>query len=224
MKLAVLFSGGKDSMLALMKAGKHHEISCLITMLSGNPESYMFHTPNIHLTEMQADSLGIPLVRQKTKGNKEKELDDLEIAIKKAVADYHIKGVVTGAIKSTYQASRVQRICDKLGLWCFNPLWLMNQEELLNEVLDLKIKAIISGVAGYPLTKEFLGKEIDREMVRKLVSLKRFINPAGEGGELETSVLDCPLFKKRIRVVDATVHYKNFAGIYFVKKAEAEEK
>ena len=83
MKLGVLFSGGKDSTFALYKKMKENEIACLISLVSENKESYMFHTPNIHLVEMQAEALGIPLMLSETKGIKEAELKDL----KKAISD-----------------------------------------------------------------------------------------------------------------------------------------
>ena len=83
MKLGVLFSGGKDSTIALHKAAKENKIACLITIISKNKESYMFHTPNINITKMQSEALGIPIINKDTKGNPEKELKDLEEAIKK---------------------------------------------------------------------------------------------------------------------------------------------
>jgi len=97
MKLAVLYSGGKDSNLALQKAlEKGHDISCLITMKSRNPDSYMFHYPNIHLTDLIAKALEIPLRKAPTSGIKEEELDDL----KKLLASLDVDGVVSGAIQS----------------------------------------------------------------------------------------------------------------------------
>ena len=128
MKCAVLFSGGKDSTFCAYIAKKYeYEISCLITIISENPESYMFHTPSILKVKKQAEVMNIPLIVQKTKGIKEEELKDLETAIKKAKTEYNIKAVVTGAVESAYQASRVQKICDTLDLECFNPLWQKNQ-------------------------------------------------------------------------------------------------
>src|SRR3990167_4493874 len=109
MKLGVLFSGGKDSTFATWLAKKEgYEISCLISIVSDNKESYMFHTPAIEKTEVQARSMNIPIILQKTEGKKEKELEDLKEAIKKAKEKYEIQGIVTGAIQSVYQASRIQ--------------------------------------------------------------------------------------------------------------------
>ena len=83
MKVAVLFSGGKDSCFAAYKAKQAgNELTCLISVISENPESYMFHTPNISLTEKQAEVMNLPLIVHKTLGQKEEELTDLEQAIK----------------------------------------------------------------------------------------------------------------------------------------------
>lgn len=226
MKLAVLYSGGKDSTLALMKAAKQHKIVCLISIISENKESYMFHTPNIDMTLLQSKAIELPLVRVKTKGEQEKELEDLKKAIQEAKKQYSIEGIVTGAVRSTYQASRVQRICNELGLWCFNPLWLKNQVELLHEIEERGIRAIISGVFAEPFDESYLGKEIDQEMIQKLADLaiEHKINPAGEGGEIETTVLDAPIFKKKIKITKRSKQYKNFSGIYNIEDAKLEEK
>lgn len=226
MKLGVLFSGGKDSCLAISKAKKEHEIACLISIASKNEESFMFHTPNISLTKMQAETMGIPWINVSTEGKKEEELKDLEKAISQAKRKYSIEGVVTGSVRSVYQATRIQKICRKLDLWCFDPLWLMDEIELLNEIVSLEIKSIITGVFAFPLEKEMLGKPIDREMIKKLSVLKEKyrINPAGEGGELETTVLDSPFFKKRIEIVDSSVKYENYSGVFKIEKARLVEK
>lgn len=211
MKLGVLFSGGKDSTYAAWLAKKHgYEISCLITLVSANPDSYMFHTPSINKTKNQAKSIGVPLLLQKTKGEKELELKDLERAIAKAKKEFKIEGVVTGAVGSVYQASRVQKVCDKLGLECFNPLWQRDQLELLRDLIKAEFRIVLTGVSAYPLTASWLGREIDEKFVKEIAELnkKYKINPAGEGGEFETFVLNAPgLFKKPLRVKGA-----NFTG------------
>ena len=224
MRLAVLFSGGKDSCYALQLAEEQHEVACLLSIESENPESFMFHTPNIHLTKLQAETIGIPILTKTTPGEKEEELRDLKDLIEKAKAEYAVEGVVTGAIESVYQASRVQRICDDLGLWCFNPLWQKDQVELLNELLDKKFQVLIIGVFGFPLDDSFLGKTIDEAMISRLVTLKeKFqINPSGEGGELETFVINAPLFDKAISIKKSRVDYSNNSGIFIIDEAGLE--
>jgi len=226
MKLGVLFSGGKDSTLALLKAMKIEEVVCLITIISENRESYMFHTPNVGLTKLQARAMDLPLIRRFTQGKKEEELEDLKQAIRQARKEFRIEGVVTGAVESTYQASRVQRICFQLGLWCFNPLWKMDQRELLNEIVERGFEVIIVGVFAYPLDKSWLGKKIDAALTRRLVALQEEygISPSGEGGEIETMVLDAPVFKKKISVTHSSIEDDGTSAVFNVSKARLAEK
>jgi ABC transporter with metal-binding/Fe-S-binding domain ATP-binding protein len=226
MRLGVLFSGGKDSTLALHYAREKEEVACLITLLSENNESYMFHTPNIDITSLQAEALALPQIAKTTRGEKEKELFDLEEAISEAARKFQIQGLVTGAVESVYQAERVQLICNKLALWCFNPLWKHNQKALLEELLENRFKVIISGVFAYPLDEKWLGKEIDAPIIKRLVDLqqKYAISPSGEGGEIETTVLDAPLFKKKIEILDSAVDYRMNSGVFRINKARLVEK
>ena len=146
--------------------------------------------------------MNIPLLIQKTKGEKEKELKDLEKAIKRAKEKYKIKGIVTGALYSVYQASRIQKICDKLNLKCLNPLWHKDEIEYLKELIDNQFKIIILGVFAYPLNQSWLGKIINNKFIEEVKQLqeKYEIHPAGEGGEFETFVINCPLFKEELKV------------------------
>ena len=223
MRLGVLFSGGKDSTLALHIAAEKEAVACLITVVSKNPESYMFHTPNIDLTELQAEALELPLVSMATEGQKEAELADLERAIARAKSQFGIEGVVTGAVESVYQSTRVQRICSRLDVWCFNPLWKLNQKALLETLVAQCFRVIISGVFAYPLDERWLGKQIDTQMIAWLVELQGKygigISPSGEGGEIETTVLDAPMFKERIEILDSAVEAKGNSGTYLVKQA-----
>ena len=93
MKLAVLFSGGKDSCLALHKfLGEGKKVDCLLSMIPEHSDSWMFHKPDFRLLKKQAENLGIKLITGKTKAKKEEELEDLKKLIKKAKVD----GIVIG--------------------------------------------------------------------------------------------------------------------------------
>lgn len=208
MKVAVLFSGGKDSCYAAYLAKKQgYELACLITIFSENKDSYMFHTPSIEKTKKQAEVMNIPLIFQETKGEKELELEDLKKAIEKAVKEYNIEGIVTGAIESIYQASRVQKICDELNLECFNPLWQKDELEYLEELIGENFEVVISSVAAYPLTKKWIGRKIDKDFIEEVKELnkKYKIHVAGEGGEFETFVLNCPLFEKPLKIKEQKI-------------------
>jgi len=203
MKAAILFSGGKDSTYATYLARKNgYELSCLISIFSKNKASYMFHTPSIEQVKKQAKVMDLPILISKTKGEKELELIDLEKAIKKAKEKYHFDTLVTGALHSVYQAERIQKICDKLKIKCFNPLWHKKETSYLKELIDAKFKIIIIGVFAYPLNQNWLGRVIDENFIDEVTQLKEKykIHVAGEGGEFETFVLNCPLFQKELKV------------------------
>lgn len=219
MKLGALFSGGKDSCLAIYKARRFHNIACLISLIPKSEESCIFHFPNIWVTKFQAEAIEVPIIQMETGDKSYEELADLSKALKLAMKKFGIEGIVTGAIRSTYQTSRIQKVCNRLGLWCFNPLWLKDQEELLREVLKEGFKTVISGVFAYPLDRSFLGRIIDADLVSELVNLwrKYSIDIAGEGGEIETTVLDAPFFKKRIEVTDYEIQYRDYSGIFKIK-------
>lgn len=226
MRLGVLFSGGKDSTLALLKAKEKESVVCLISLFSENKESYMFHTPNIAVTKLQAEAMDLPQVIKATKGLEEKEVNDLEAAVNDAKKNFNIDGVVTGAIESVYQTERIQRVCHDLDLWCFNPLWKRNQRELLEEIVRNGFKVMISGVFAYPLDESWLGKQIDKELVARLVKLQLEygLSPSGEGGEIETTVLDAPMFQSRIEILDSEVQAEGNAGVCIIKKAKLTKK
>jgi len=217
MKIAVLFSGGKDSVYATwLSMLQGFDIAVLISLKPENPESYMFHHPNIELTKLQAQAAGFKHKLVKTKGGKEEELADL----KRALKGLGIDGVVSGAIESEYQKERVERICWELGLRSFAPLWRKNQETIAHEEAQA-LEAIIVSVSAEGLGREWLGRHYDPACVSDLIKLnRRFgISICGEGGEFETLVLNAPFFKKRLHLDDCAIEWKGSSGVLSVKKA-----
>ncbi|NCN87095.1 diphthine--ammonia ligase [archaeon] len=207
-KLASLFSGGKDSVYATYLAKKQdYEVACLISIFSENKESYMFHTPSIEKTIKQAEVMNISLIVEKTKGEKEIELEDLKRAILRAKEEYGVEGIITGAIQSVYQASRIQEICFELDLECFNPLWQKDESEYLDELIETGFKVILVGVFAYPFDKSWLLREIDKTFISEARELnkKYKIHVAGEGGEFETFVVNCPLYKRELKVISSEI-------------------
>lgn len=218
MNSAILFSGGKDSCYALFKAKEKDEIKCLIS-LKPEDDSYMFHYPNIELVKVQAKLLEMPLIFKKT--NNENELSDLKECLKKAIRKYNIQAIYSGALASNYQRERIKKICDELKLKSINPLWNIDPVKYIKELIKNKFKVIITGIAADGLTKEFLGKEIDENMLNKLIKIneKNNINIHGEGGEYETFVLDCPMFKEEVKIKDYKIKMENeCTGNYFILK------
>lgn len=226
MRLGVLFSGGKDSTYALYKTMRKDDVVCLITLISKNKESYMFHTPNISMVELQAKALELPLIKQETEGKKEEELKDLKKAIKKAKEKFNLDGIVTGAFASNYQKERIQTICDELGLECINPLWGENPEVLFREMISNDFKIILSSISALGLDESWLGRVLTDKDVDRLVKLNKKvgIHIAFEGGEAESLVIHGPYFRKRIKIIEAEKKMENeHTGVYHILKAELED-
>ena len=218
MKVAALFSGGKDSVFAIYITKQFGwDVTNLITLQPEKSDSWMFHSINIHLTEKLAEAIEIPLIKKQTKGEKEKELEDLEDILK----ELKIDGVISGAIASEYQRTRVEKICYDLNIRSFTPLWHKNQELILRDQIRAGFKIIIVGVFAGGLGKTWLGKTINEKSIDDFLNvIKRYkINEVGEGGEFETLVLDGPLFKKKLVLDEVTKEWKRDSGTLKVIKA-----
>lgn len=223
MRVAVLATGGKDSTLSLYHAIKDgYEVKYLVTMIPQREDSWMFHYPNIHLVDLFAQAVAIKLVKAETAGIKEEEVEDL----KRLLATLDIEGVVSGAIASQYQKKRIDKICKELNLKSIAPLWQKNPLQLLKEIVSLNFETIIVGVYAYGFDQSWLEKKIDSSTIDALIELnkKYGISLVGEGGEYETLVLDAPIFKKRIKIVQKERIWENQSGYLLIKKAELVDK
>ena len=223
---AVLFSGGKDSIMACYEAiNNGDDVRYLLSMESENDESYMFHVPNIHLTELIAEAIDIPIIKAKTPGIKEKELDDLKNNLS-FLQDKGVEAIYTGALFSDYQKSRIDKICEKLSLKSISPFWHVNEEEYMETIIKEGFEFIISGVFAEGLDESWLGRKIDFEALEelKLIKKKFHINLTFEGGEAETLVLDGPIFKEKIEIIEASKTWNIDSGLYLVKKAKSSKK
>ncbi len=201
--IAALFSGGKDSTLAIHRMNDLGiKADLLITMVSDNDFSYMFHKPNIKCTELQAKAIGIKQVFHATKGEKEKELEDLE----KTLVENNVDALITGAVASTYQKERIEKICDKLSIKCHSPLWHIDPMVELNE-LSKNYNVIVTQIAAEGMDESMLGRRIDDDMIARLNEIHRRhgINLLFEGGEAESFVLDAPIFYRRIEVESSKI-------------------
>jgi len=207
MKVGALFTGGKDSTYSVFLAGKDNEVVCLMNMYSENKDSYMFHTVGDKLLEMQAEALSIPLERHKTKGIKEEELLDLRNFISDIKERYGIEGLVSGALASEYQYNRINSILKDLKLESITPLWHVDIEHYLNDLIKDGFHAVIVSVSADGLDESWLGKEINSENLAKLIELskKYRFNLGFEGGEAETAVLDGPDFKYKLKIEKSSI-------------------
>lgn len=223
MRVAVLATGGKDSALALHRVlNEGHEAAYLATMIPLREDSWMFHYPNIRLVDLFAEAAEIPLVKAETSGVKEGEVEDL----KSLVAGLDVDGIVSGAIASEYQKTRIEGICRELNLKWLAPLWHEQPLGILKEILNLKFEVIMTGVYAYGFGQEWLGRKIDEATVDALMELNKQygVSPVGEGGEYETLVLDAPFLKKKIVVVRAEKVWKGQSGYYLIDEARLANK
>ena len=219
MSYAALFSGGKDSNLALWKGIRTGlDIGWLITVKPERDDSYMFHKPNLDLVPKIAESIGIELIEVETEGVKEEELEDL----KSALRSIPVEGVVTGAVASNYQRERIEKMADVLELEVFSPLWNMDQYDLVEELLDEGFKSMIVSVAAMGLDDSWLGRMIDEECISDLKTLhdEYRINIAGEGGEYESLVLDGPMYEYGFEVIEGNKEWDGQRGVYDILKIE----
>lgn len=226
MKAAVLFSGGKDSTMAAYSAIKEgHEIEYLVSVFSDNPASYMFHVANIHITELSAEAMGIKLIKKVTKGIKEEELEDLKNILIE-LKDKGIEAIYSGALFSVYQKSRIDALCEELGLESCAPLWHRNPTEYMEEIIDLGFEVIITSVAAEGFDESWLGRKVDSDSLLEIVELnkKYKIHIGFEGGEAETLVLDGPIFNKKIKVVESENIWEGDSGYFLIKEAELVDK
>ena len=223
LRLAALFSGGKDSTYAAHLAqDMGHEVLYLVTMLPARDDSWMFHTVNISLAPLVAKAIGIESVVVDTSGEKEEELQDL----KPAIAKLNVEGLVTGAIASSYQRSRVDAICSELEIEHVAPLWGRESSDLVHEMIAGGMYIIVSAVAAMGLDENWLGRTIDMDALEELKSLsERYgVDVCGEGGEMETLVLDAPWFTSRLEIVSAKPEWDGVRGSLHVEEARLIKK
>jgi diphthine-ammonia ligase len=220
MKVAALFSGGKDSSYALFCA-RHFawDVTHLVTAFSESPESYMYHVPAIELTRLAARSIGIPLVEVVTPPEPEKEL----VPLRDALAGLGVDGIVSGALASEYQRRRLDQICQDIGIKSFAPLWHKNPHDLIGEMVDEGFEIMIVGCSAEGLDERWLGRILDKKALAELDKLhdKYGIHVSGEGGEYESMVLNGPHMKKRIRV-EYEKEWRVHSGKITVKNAWLE--
>lgn len=227
MRMLSLFSGGKDSLFATYLAMREgHEVVCLLSLESERDDSYMFHVPNISLTSFQAKAIGIPLVRKSVKGEKEKEVRELQDIIGEFVKNKEIDGIITGAIESNYQRERIQKIADYYGISHYAPLWKTDTNEYMISLIKNGFKAVIVSVSALGLDESFLGRVIDEEILEKLKVLnkKYGVHIAGEGGEYETFVTDAPIFKKKLKIEKSRKIIENLNGVLVIESIILEDK
>ncbi len=222
MKLAALYSGGKDSTYAIYLARQAgHEVVNLVTVHPAEG-SWMYHVPNIRWTELQAKALGIEQLTDEAGEGEERELE----ALRRILARTEVEGVVVGAIASDYQYTRVNRVCESLRLWVHAPLWRKDPRRLLMEYVAAGFHIIVVGVSAEGMGKDWLGRPLDWDACEDILRLgdRYGVHPVGEGGEFETMVLDGPDFSSRLEVLKAEPLWEGSSGSLRILDARLVQK
>lgn len=224
MKLAALFSGGKDSTYCIYLAKQSgHEVVCLITMNPRSDESMLFHYPDTWIAKYLANAMEIPLLTKDAIGvSIDDESVELELSIKEAMQIYNIEGIVHGGISSMFQKKVFQNLCKANGIATVTPLWNKDPVEYMYELVKNRFEFVITRVSAMGLDLCWLGKVIDFQSLGKLQSLsKKFgFNISFEGGEAETLVVSCPLYhNKRLEITKSSVIWDNLSGILQISEA-----
>jgi len=157
---------------------------------------------------------------------KDREVEDLVRALSEAKEKFDIEGVYTGGLASGYQKGWFERVCTELDLKCTAPFWQEEPEAYMRGIIKSGFKVIVVSVSAAGLDESWLGRILDDNAIDELKALsRRFkLHIAFEGGEAETFVLDCPLFKKRVEVLKAERHWMGDYGYLEIKEARLVEK
>jgi diphthine-ammonia ligase len=227
MKLAALFSGGKDSTYAIYLAKKlGHSVDVLLTLHPNSSKSHLLHYPNIKFTSLQSESMKIPqLIEKTTSDDSQNESKKLNSLVSLAKEKYSIEGIVHGGILSKYQKDNFSIVCEQNQLEVISPLWNRNSESYMKELLDEKFEYIISTVSSDGLNDSWLGKIVDENGLDDLKKLhKKFgFNLNFEGGEAETFVINCPLFEKSLLIQDSTTEWDGYRGRFEILEAKLKD-
>ena len=227
--MAGLFSGGKDSTYAIFKTTlqKQHDLCCIVMMHPNSDDSLLFHYPTTNLLSKISNVIGVPVIEHSCNvSEKNYEVSELTHLIKKAVEEFSVDGLINGCISSRFQLDIFQDICDKLNVRLVSPLWNIDSDYYYEQLLGQGFEIMITRVAALGLDSSWLGKIItkDNYSALKKLSHKYQFNITFEGGEAETLVLDCPLFKKRIYIKDHTITWDGIRGMFEILDIDLIEK
>jgi ABC transporter with metal-binding/Fe-S-binding domain ATP-binding protein len=181
----------------------------MVTMIVEGNDSWMFQIPGTSLVERQAELCDCEWVPIKTQGQQEIEIADLEVVLQ----DLEIDGIVSGALRSDYQKTRLERMCERLGIKSFTPLWHQSSVLHMEGLIENGFKVMITGVSTEGLDKSWLGHIITKDSLKELSSLalKYRFNVDGEGGEYETLVIAGPHMKGELKM-GFEIHWDGVRG------------
>ncbi|MEJ2270986.1 MAG: diphthine--ammonia ligase [Candidatus Bathyarchaeota archaeon] len=207
MKIAVSWSGGMESALACFKASKEgYDIKYLVVFVS---ETWPAFCHPIKIMELQAKSIGIPLLKLQVKEPYEQGYRE---AIKKLI-EKGVEGIVTGDIYvvDDLHGRWMDKVTKGLDIKVIMPLWEQNTTEVLNEEVSSGFKSVFTCLGQQWFTEEWLGKELNLDSAEdlKVLAKKKNMDPCGENGEYHTMTIDGPNFKEKITLSKYSKEKKN---------------
>ena len=226
MKLATLFSGGKDSTYSIYKAKQMgHDVKCLVTIFPKSSNSHLLHFPAIELTKLQSKTMKIPQITLDLDSDElEEEMNALRVLLEKAKRDFQIEGLVHGGISSEFQKKCFEKICKENDLKIITPLWNINAKKYMIDLIHSNFKFILTSVSSDGLDERWLGKIIsDHDMLQlSKLSDKYGFNLNFEGGEAETFVVDCPLYSDPILITKSKTIWDGYRGRFEIEDASLD--
>ena len=191
------WSGGKDSALALHRAGAAgYDVRYLLTMLAAEPgaggRSRSHGLPRT-LLERQSRAMGLDHVFGRA------TWEEYEAGFKIAVAGLKERGCAAGVfgdIDLQAHLDWVRRVCGECGVSWHEPLWQYDRRRVVEEFLAAGFRAIIVSCNRGKMGEDFLGKELTLELADRLSSIG--VDAAGENGEYHSMVFDGPCFSEPV--------------------------
>ncbi len=193
------WSGGKDSCLACHLATINGlKVRYLANTVTEDGKRSRSHGLPAAVIQVQSQAIGIPLVQQRTtRDNYEDEFKNMLRSFKRG----GVNGGVFGDIDFNEHRQWIDRVCQEVDITPHLPLWGQSQDKIMRDFIDLGFEAIVVAAKADLFGEEILGRQVDTDFIKHLET--KGITPCGEAGEYHTLVIDGPLFRKRIEIIDA---------------------
>lgn len=190
-----MWSGGKDSALALMHArARGLDVARLLNFYDPATDRVRFHATRSELIRAQADAIGVELHALGV------PWDRYEAAFGTLLASLRAEGfagIVFGDIHLADVRAWYEDRVRAAGLAHVEPIWGEPPAALLAEFVASGSRAVITCVELPKLDEMWLGRIIDERFVAEIGATG--IDPAGENGEYHSFTFAGPLFRAPLR-------------------------